>query len=664
MNRRHFQTRCALLCSVLVTGLSALSVRLIQIQVWDRKHYANKARQTFERREVLAGLRGTIVDRNEEVLAKSMPVASVFVDLNHLTDPLLISYPLAYERVSAEPGWEKLTPQERKSLILAERGVVLKEAEDMPEGALVERGIAQVVGLLARPLGLKREEMNARIHEEIAKAKTRADKRGKAELGGQFCLVKDRPADDIERVREVVSKHWLEGFFLRESFKRWYTSPDLATHVTGYTGEEKEIGADGETGFRTVGKFGIESALEEYLAGADGWQEHRRAPNGARIPGDSSSLKPPRAGLNVQLTLDMGVQAILEEELEAGLAEWESKRGCIIVMDPKTSEILGMASRPHFNLNTLQDIDKDQRGVNFALQAIYEPGSTIKVVAASAAINERLVTTQTSIFCHNGLYQQGKVTVPDHHPYGYLTVEGVLQKSSNIGAYKLGQQLGMTRFYDYMGDFGFGKKSGILLSGESRGGVRNTGNAVDFSRATYGYALAVTPLQVAAAYCAIAGDGNLRKPHIVKSIIANDGTVVERFEPEVVRKVLRPETAKAMRGALEKVVDIKGTAVQAKVPGYSGAGKTGTAVRIDKGRYQEGHYTVSYAGMLPAKDPAFVCVVVIDDPLTRKVTRYGGTIAAPVFAKVGARLAAHMNLTPDQPVEDKDKDKLAGTQEQ
>jgi len=650
MTRRHFQTRCVLLCSVLVTGLSALSVRLIQIQVWDRKHYANKARQTFERREVLAGLRGTIVDRNEEVLAKSMPVASVFVDLNHLTDPLLIAYPLAYERASVEPGWEQLTPQERKSRILAERGVILKEAEDMPEGALVEKGIAQAVSLLARPLGMKREDMRADIKKAISRKSM------------EFCLVKDRPADDIERVREIISKHWLEGFFLRESFKRWYTSPDLATHVVGFTGEKKTPEADGT--YRQVGQFGIESALEEYLAGADGWQEHRRAPNGARIPGDSSSLKPPRAGLNVQLTLDMGVQAIVEEELESGLAEWESKRGCIIVMDPKTSEILGMASRPHFNLNTLQDIGKDQRGVNFALQAIYEPGSTIKVVASSGAINERLVTAKTQIFCHNGLYQQGKITVPDHHPYSYLTVEGVLQKSSNVGAYKLGLQLGMGRFYNYMDAFGFGKKSGILLSGESRGTVRNTGNAVDFSRATYGYALAVTPLQVATAYCAIAGDGKLRKPHIVKSIIANDGTVVERFEPEVVNDVLRPETAKAMRGALQKVVETGGTATLANVPGYSGAGKTGTAVRIDKGRYQAGHYTVSYAGMLPAQDPAFVCVVVIDDPLTTKVTRYGGTIAAPVFAKVGTRLAAHMNLTPDKPEEDKEKDKLAGTQEQ
>jgi cell division protein FtsI/penicillin-binding protein 2 len=647
MTKRQFQTRCVVLCSVLVTGLSVLSVRLIQIQVWDRKHYANKARQTFERREVLVGLRGTIVDRNEEVLAKSMPVASVFVDLNHLTDPLLISYPLAYERASAEPDWEQLSPQDRKGRILTERGVILKEAEDMPEGALVEKGVAQVVGLLARPLGLKREDMNARIHEEMAKAQKRADKKGKDELSGEFCLVENRPADDIERVREIISKYWLEGFFLRESFKRWYTSPDLATHVVGFTGEKNTPEEDGT--FRQVGKFGIESALEEYLAGADGWQEHRRAPNGARIPGDSSSLKPPRAGLNVQLTLDMGVQAIVEEELDAGLAEWESKRGCIIVMDPKTGEILGMASRPHFNLNTLQDIGKDQRGVNFALQAIYEPGSTIKIVPSSAALNEKLVTPQTSIFCHNGHYQMGKITVPDHFPYGMLTVEGILQKSSNVGAYKLGLQLGSTRYYDYLEKYGYGHKTGILLSGESRGVVPRSNNPLDFSRTTYGYALAVTPLQVATAYCAIASDGKLRKPHIVKSIIANDGTMVERFEPEVVHEVIRPETAKEMRTALQKVLGPGGTATQAKVAGYTGAGKTGTAVRIEKGHYQAGHYTVSFAGMLPAKDPAFVCVVVIDDPLTHKVTRYGGTIAAPVFAKVAQDIMDYLNVPETTP---------------
>lgn len=650
MTSRAFQTRCLLLCSVLVIGLSLLSVRLIQIQAWDRKHYADKARLTFERREILPGLRGKIVDRNEEVLAKSMPVATVFVNVNHLTDPLMISYPLAYERVSLDEGWESLDAQARKRRILAERSVILKEFEDMPAGAAFEKALAQAVNLLARPLGLKREEMRHRIEKAIA------------DKSKEFALVKDLKADAAEGVRDLIAKHWLEGFFMRESSKRWYTSPDLATHVIGYTGETVVLDEKGGKAFRQVGKFGVESSLEEYLAGSDGWQEHRRAPNGARIPGDSSSLKPPRSGLNVQLTLDMGAQAIVEEELDAGLKEFQSERGCVIVMDPKTGEIIAMANRPHFNLNLLEDLgNADKRSMNFALQATYEPGSTIKIVAAGAAINERLVSAQTSIFCHNGLYQQGKVRVPDHHPYGYLTVEGVLAKSSNIGAYKIGQQLGSARFYDYMGKWGFGAKTGIQLSGESRGVIRNSGNAVDFSRATYGYALAVTPLQMACAYSVIAGDGKLRKPHIVKSVIANDGTIVERFEPEVISNVLRPEAAKAMRGALEKVVDVKGTALLAKVPGYRAGGKTGTAIRIKDGRYQTGHYTVSFAGILPAEDPAFVCIVVIDDPLTTKVTRYGGTIAAPVFGKIAARLAAHMNLTPTEPVEDKDK--LAGTQD-
>jgi cell division protein FtsI/penicillin-binding protein 2 len=166
---------------------------------------------------------------------------------------------------------------------------------------------------------------------------------------------------------------------------------------------------------------------------------------------------------------------------------------------------------------------------------------------------------------------------------------------------------------------------------------------------------------MASAYSVLAGDGKLRKPHIVKAVIANDGTVVERYEPEEIATVLRPETAKAMCAALEKVVDIKGTALLAKVPGYRAAGKTGTAIRIKDGRYQTGHYTVSFAGIMPAQDPAFVCIVVIDDPLTTKVTRYGGTIAAPIFAKMGTRLAAHMNLTPTEPVEDQDK--LAATKE-
>ena len=650
MTSRAFQRRCIVLCSVLVTGLSLLSVRLIKIQVWDRKHYADKARRTFERREILPGLRGKIVDRNEEVLAKSMPVGTVWVNATHLQDPKTIAWPLAYERVSADPGWEALDADAQRRRISAERGLLLKEFEGMPEGVFLEKALAQAVNVLARPLGLRREDMRARIMDAIKKDRS------------EFILVKDLPADAAEGVRELIARNRLEGFATQDSFKRWYTSPELATHVTGYTGETV-IGqnARGRDVYGQTGKFGVEAALETFLAGRDGWQEHWRSADGGRIPGETPGLKPPRAGLNVQLTLDMGIQAIVEEELDAGLAEFGSKRGCVILMDPGTGEILAMASRPHFNLNRLDNLS--EAGSNFALQAVYEPGSTIKIVPAAGAMNERLVSAQTSIFCHNGTFQNGSVTVSDGiHPYGTLTVEGVLQKSSNIGAYKLALQLGTDRYYSYLRKFGYGKKTGILLSGESSGIVWGSENPTDFSRTSFGYALAVTPLQVASAYCVVAGDGKLRKPHIVKSVLANDGTVVESYPPEVISTVLRPEVAKSMRKALEKVVGPGGTAKLAAVPGYKVGGKTGTARRAGGGDYQKGHVTVSFAGMMPAEDPAFVCVVVIDDPSTTKVNRYGGTIAAPVFAKIGTRVAAHMNLTPTEPV-DTQEAKLAGTQD-
>ena len=242
--------------------------------------------------------------------------------------------------------------------------------------------------------------------------------------------------------------------------------------------------------------------------------------------------------------------------------------------------------------------------------------------------------------------------MPDHHPYGNLTLEGVLIKSSNIGAYMFARQLGPKRFYQYTSDWGFGRKTGILLGGESSGIARNTNNAVDFSRASYGYALNVTPLQMACAYGAIGGDGRLLKPKIVKALVANDGTVVESFPSEVVAQVIRPETARKMREALAKVTQPGGTATLAAVPGHRVAGKTGTALRHNpNGRgYLANSYTVSFAGIMPAENPAFVGIVVIDDPRTNKVTRYGGTIAAPAFGKIAARAATYLNIQPTEPV--------------
>ena len=616
---------------VLVIGLSVLSARLVQIQLVDRQRYAESSRKAYPRTELLPASRGMIVDSREEPMAKSIPVATVYVDKNHLMDPKMASFGLAYQEASNEPGWNEVDPAKQRRRISGIRGELLsRETAEV----LVKKHLAYAIGILARPLGMRKEELRDKI--ENAKGKW-------------IPIAKDLPEDIADSLREEIDRHWIQGFEFENSIKRWYTAPNLATHLTGFTGEVEKKDEVGKPHTKVLGLFGIESSMEAFLAGRDGSREHYRDARGLVMPGNSGSLKPPRAGLNVKLTIDMGIQSIVEEELDAGLAEFESVKGAVILMDPKTGEILAMASRPHFDLNRKENIAEN--GYNYAIQAIYEPGSTIKIVATAGALNEGLVTPQTSIFCHNGYYNSGGVELKDDHPAGSLTFEGVLQKSNNIGTFSLGRQLGSKRFYQYLHHFGFGKKTGIQLSGESSGIARDTGNVMDFSRACFGYASNVTPLQLACAYSVIASDGKLRKPHIVKALIANDGTIVENYPPEVVAEVLKPKVAMQMRAALEKVVLTGGTATRAAVPGHRSAGKTGTVQKHNpKGGYMANSYIVSFAGMMPAQDPAFVCVVVIDDPRTQKVTRYGGTVAAPVFSKIGTRVAAHMNLQPTEPI--------------
>jgi cell division protein FtsI/penicillin-binding protein 2 len=631
---RSFQNRSIVLCLILVTGLSALSARLVQIQLVNRQRYAESSAKAFHRTERLPGTRGMIVDRHEEPLAKSIPVSTVFVDKNHLNDPKLAAYGLAYQEASSTtPGWDKLPESDRRKLINGLRGEILSRYRENPE-VIVQQHLSAAVGILARPLGMRRDEMRDKIE---------------GSKGKWLPIAKDLPEDVADSLREAVDQNWLQGFEFESSIKRWYTTPNMATHLIGFTGEVEKEDESGKAKTSVVGRFGIEKALEDYLAGRDGWRKHKRDARGLVVPGNSGNIMPPKAGLNVQLTLDMGLQAIVEEELDACLKEFKTEKGSIILMDPKTGEVLAMANRPHFDLNHKQNIA--EASWNYAIQTTYEPGSTIKIVAASAALNEGLVTPQTSIFCHNGLFIDGSVKVTDSHPAGQLTFEGVLLKSNNIGTYKLARQVGMKRFYEYMDRWGFGKRTGIQLSDESRGYIRNTGNPTDFSRTSYGYAAAVTPLQMASAYSVIAGDGKLRKPRIVKALVANDGTVVQEFAEEITNEVIKPATAKKMRTSLIKVTEKGGTATKAAVEGFKVAGKTGTAWKHRPGGgYDPTRKITSFMGMMPAEDPAFVCAVVIDEPRSSVINVAGGNVAAPAFSKIAARAAIHMNLKPTEPV--------------
>ncbi|MDA0766311.1 MAG: penicillin-binding protein 2 [Verrucomicrobia bacterium] len=619
---QSLQSRALIVCLALVAGFSVLSARLVHLQWLDRGDAVARAASLSSRTIPIEAPRGIIVDRNEEIMARNFPVTAVVADMQHLADPKVAAWGAAHARVAHGAEWDAATPEDRRRMVNVERMKMLQSSE-LGGDDIVRMHREHIARILARPLGRREDELLAELS-----SKTK----------GEMVLTKDLHEDVADPLEELVQENEIQGLFFKKKLRRWYSNPGLAVHVLGYTDHEG------------VGQCGIERTMEKYLAGKDGWRKIKASVQGRLLAPNEGELLPPRGGLHVKLTIDLGLQAIVEEELDAALAEYLSEQGTVILLDPKTGEILAMASRPHFDLNVREHVA--EASFNYAIQAIYEPGSTLKVVATGAALDMGFATPGTQVFCHHGMLVEGRVRIPDHNPYGYLSLDEVLMKSSNIGTYKFAKQIGQENYMSYLNAYGFAQRTGIEMSGEQRGLVADPTNPTNYSRMAYGYGVSVTPLQVAMAYGAIANGGNLMQPRIIKEVVANNGMVVEKFEPRVVRQVMKERTSLQMRNALTKVVSLKGTASRAEVPGFKSLGKTGTAIKIGpNGRYMDGHYVVSFVGALPADDPAFVCVVVIDDPLTTEVNRYGGTIAAPTFAKIGERAAAYMNLVPTEPIE-------------
>ena len=626
-----FSSRCTVLFLLVIAGFSFLSWRMIEIQYTNRKQYQQAAQNAGTTITYLPGSRGHILDCNDELIARSITLADLRINRYDLNDNTLCAKSLAWDELSTIPGWIDLSDSEKSKRMHKS----MKRLIDNESEILNSKYLTHAVSHLAIALRVKREDLMTKIDSNP---------------NDWFILERNMEESIYERVQKAIEAHKLFGFTLEKTARRRYASPELASHIVGYP-KIIEVQHGKYTYKKEVGTYGVEKALESILAGKDGHRTSVTNPRGFLITPEPGKTLPPRPGLNVQLTLDMEIQSIIEEELLAGIKEYQAPRGCIIVMNPKTGAVLGLANYPSFNLNDLKNLDTN--GINFATQMVYEPGSTIKVVAAAAAMNEGAITRHTPIFCHNKLYQQGNFSMRDHHSYDTLSAEWVLGKSSNIGVFKMAMMVGMQKHYDYLASFGFGKKTGIPLSGEVNGRFTRSENLYDFSSSTYGYAVSVTPMQMACAYSVIAGDGKLRKPQLLKAVIANDGTPIQETTPEVVREVIKPNTAREMRRSLLTVMQKEGTAVQANVPGYIACGKTGTVYKFntDTKKYFTNRFTCSFAGMLPAADPEFVCIVVIDDPRSTGVSLYGGTIAGPVFSRACERIAHHLNITPTETVE-------------
>jgi len=618
-----FQKRGFFVCLGLAAGLTALSARLIELQLFSQEDEEVKQAQSQNiRKKVLPAQRGLIIDANKEIVARNYPKTNVVINKYHLRDCNQASYAVAYRELSYDAKWQAADRDEKRNLLRKKRISLLDEMEPK---ILVDRHYRMLVDSLSRALGETREFVQDKINLESNRQM-------------RVVLAKGLEEDISDQVEAVVEEFNLRGVDFEKSLRRRYTAPSLAPHAIGYTD------------YKGNGLCGVEAMMHEYLHGVDGWREIKHDSRGEMLPAHKLPMELPRSGCDVELTLDLRIQDILEQELDDGLRQYQAEKGSIVLMDPHTGYILGMASRPHYNLNVRENVST--AGSSYALQAVYEPGSTFKVVAMAASLDAGIANLKTPVFCHNGLMEEkeNKFEVPDHFPYGWLSFERVLAKSSNIGTWQMAKKLGRKRYTQYVKDFGFTERTGIGMGGELKGSM-NLRYPVDFSRVSYGYSVNVTPLQVANAYSVIANGGKLMKPQVVRCVHHKDGTLVQDYQPAVVREVISPYASSQMRKALSGVLSSYGTASQAAVPGYRAAGKTGTARKHKKGGgYHSGRYVVSFAGMLPADNPEFVCVVVIDDPRTTRVKRYGGTIAAPIFSKVAGRVAAQMNIPQTEPI--------------
>jgi len=454
-------------------------------------------------------------------------------------------------------------------------------------------------------------------------------------------IKREVPAATANALRQKLHAGNLRGIDFEPDAKRIYPNGSMLCHVIGFTD------------FEHHGIQGVEASMEEYLHGQDGYRfiEHNRA--GEEIVPYRGQERAPRDGYQVRLTVDLGLQNIVENEIDAAMQQYSPQKATIILMRPQTGEILAMANRPHFDLNLRSEARPEQMK-NRAIIDMMEPGSTFKIVAAAAALNERKVHPDSSIFCENGLWNFGGTALHDHRAFSNLSVREILIKSSNIGAAKLALTVGDQKFYEYIRRFGFGERTGIELPGEINGLIRapKSWSKISITRIPMGHEIGVTPLQMTVAMATIANGGKLIMPRIVKSITTSDGKSVSSLSPVVLRQVISPETAKEIGDALRGVVSDSGTAAAAAVPGFIIAGKTGTAQKVDpRGGYEEGKYVVSFAGYLPAEHPEFVGLVVLDDAHTSKPElNYGGLVAGPIFSRLAEKAARYLDLEPHEEI--------------
>ena len=433
-----------------------------------------------------------------------------------------------------------------------------------------------------------------------------------------------------EEVADDLAGRDLPGIFFRPATIRHYPQKDFACHVLGFVNHEG------------VGSAGVEQQLDRYLRGCPGIVEGRL--NGLRqdLYEQRGRYVPALEGANVSLTIDQNIQYMVEKALDDAMETHGARGAWAIVQRVRTGEILAMACRPAYDLNGFRDAVEDEL-LNRAIGYVYEPGSTFKPAVIATALETGTVSTDTMFDCENGAWSYRGRILRDYHAYDRLTVADGLKKSSNILTAKVALTLSEKEIHKSLRDFGFGRTLGIDLPGEECGILHPVSkwSAISATRLAIGQGIAVTALQMLGAVCAIANDGFLMRPYLVAEVRSPSGDVLMKGEPEVLSRPVSTATAATMRRLLHRVTESGGTGRRACVPGFTVAGKTGTAQKPVPGGYSTTDHMASFAGFLPADDPEIGVIVVVDCP---QPIHTGGRVAAPVFSRIAGPAARYLNV--------------------
>ncbi len=445
--------------------------------------------------------------------------------------------------------------------------------------------------------------------------------------GTRFVWLERRVKPDYSR---MIRADQYEGLIELGEPRRLYHFDHVGGQMIGFTDIDNN------------GLSGIEFQFDRYLKGINGFVVMQKDGLGRRHPSVDYPRVEPVNGKNVQLTIDIEYQAIVEEELKKGIERNMAESGLVVMMDPSTGEVLAMANYPPLNPNDAANVDQALMK-NRSITDLFEPGSVFKVVTASAALEHNLVKPEQKFFAEHGSYavrlpgQKKPRIITDTHKYGTLTFQEAIELSSNIVMAKVSDKIGAELMYTMARSYGFGTETGIELPGEIRGELKNPTewSGTTLNTMAYGYEVGVTPLQIVAAYAAVANKGVLMKPFIVRQVQDEHGQVIAMTQPQKIRTVISRSTALTLTRFFEGAVQ-RGTGISARIPGIAIAGKTGTSRKFIDGRYETGNYTASFVGYFPAEDPKVVCLVMLDHPRVGGYT--GGLVSAPIFRGIAQKI--------------------------